>query len=291
MTCQDAQSTIMSYLAGEISKKQEMALKSHITQCAACASELQRFRQVWNALDTWEDRVVPDNVQTRILTIAKEADMATREQPQISRWREFQTMMKPLAPVGLGLLAAVLSAGILSSKMNLYTVHPLTLTAVGALWTGIYTLIFYILFSGKTQEAGSWRAFAQTSIIALGLFLGFTLISPVPDSVHFCRYYAITQPILERLSIGGSFFLFGALYALIPMSFAAYFSGSHSGNHPWVKGSLAGVMFVALMAPSIYLQCAPFALGVLLVWFGGALVGSILGGVVGYWFRYRFARS
>jgi len=81
------------------------------------------------------------------------------------------------------------------------------------------------------------------------------------------------------------------LYALLPMSIAAYFSGSRSGNHPLAKGSLAGVMFVALLAPSIYLQCAPFALGVLLVWFGGALLGSVLGGVVGYWVRYRFAGS
>ncbi len=52
---------------------------------------------------------------------------------------------------------------------------------------------------------------------------------------------------------------------------------------------MAGAMFAMLLAPSIYLQCAPFALGVLLVWFGGALVGSVLGGLIGYWVRYRLA--
>ncbi len=289
MKCQNIQKLFMSYLAGEASEKEKLAFEAHIAECSFCSGELQELRLVWNSLDIWEDQRVPNHLEEWLLSTARKAVVAIQENVWTSSWVSFKRLLKPMAPIAMGLVAALLSAAILSAKMNLSTIHPLGLTAVGALWTGIYGIIFYILFFAGKSEAKSWRDFAQASITAVGIFLVFTLISPVPSSIHFCRYYAITQPVIERLSLGGSFFLFGALYALIPMSIAAYFSSSRSGNHPLAKGSMAGVMFVALLAPSIYLQCAPFALGVLLVWFGGALIGSVLGGAIGYWVRYRFA--
>ncbi len=76
---------------------------------------------------------------------------------------------------------------------------------------------------------------------------------------------------------------------MIPMGVASYLSASRRGNSPILRGSLAGGVFVMLLAPSIFLQCAPFALGVLLGWFGGALVGSVIGGAIGYWVRYKLA--
>ncbi len=288
MKCENGQKHFMSYLVEEASEEQKLAFEAHVSECSSCSSELQELRHVWSSLETWEDQSVPNQLEERILSTARKV-VTAEENLWVGSWVSFKRLLKPMVPLAMGLVAAVLSAGILSSRMNLSTVHPLGLTAAGALWTGIYGIIFYILFSAGKSEVKSWRDFAQASITAVGIFLIFTLISPVPSSINFCRYYAVTQPVIERLSIGGNFFLFGALYALLPMSIAAYFSGSRSGNHPLAKGSLAGVMFMALLAPSIYLQCAPFTLGVLLVWFGGALLGSVLGGVIGYWVRYRFA--
>lgn len=288
MTCEKAQTLLMSYLTGETGGSEKHRLENHIESCNLCAGELHTMRGVWQALEAWEDKPVPAPIEQEILNTAGDAAAAATDLRNINRLF-FRKLLKPIAPLAMGLAAAVFSAGVLSSRMNLSEIHPLGLTAVGALWTGIYGIIFYILFVAGKTEAGSWRDFARASIAAIGIFLAFTLISPLPSSVNFCRYYAVTQPIIERISIGGSFFVFGALYALIPMIIATYFSGSRSGNHPFAKGSLAGVMFVMLLAPSIYLQCAPFAIGVLLVWFGGALLGSVVGGIIGYWVRYRFA--
>lgn len=289
MKCENVQKLFMNYLVGEVSGQDKLACETHMANCSSCANEMQELGLAWNSLEAWEDQSVPKNLEIKILSAASKAVVAVQENVWANSWASFKRLLKPMAPIAMGLVAALLSAGILSSKMNLSVIHPLGLTAVGALWTGIYSIIFYILFAAGKSEAKSWRDFAQAGITAVGIFLLFTLISPVPSSINFCRYYAFTQPVIERLSLGGSFFLFGALYALLPMSIAAYFTGSRSGNHPLAKGSMAGVMFVALLAPSIYLQCAPFALGVLLVWFGGALLGSVLGGVLGYWVRYRFA--
>jgi hypothetical protein len=291
MKCQKVQKDLMVYVAGELSQTQRVDFEEHLTQCSICAEELQEFRFVWNSLDTWEDKSIPKRVEQKVLNAAHQALAADQERLWAFNWDALRKLLKPLAPVVMGLLAALVSAGIVASKMNLSLIHPLGLTAVGALWTGLYAIIFYFLLGAGKREATSWRSFAQASLVAAGIFLIFTIISPMPDSVKFCRYYSVTQPLLERLSTGGSFFLFGALYALIPMGIAAYVSGSRRGNHPLARGSMAGVMFVALLAPSIYLQCAPFALGVLLVWFGGALLGSIVGGTIGYWVRYRFAGS
>ncbi|RMF67693.1 MAG: hypothetical protein D6743_04485 [Calditrichaeota bacterium] len=289
MTCPEVQEMLMSYLAGDVSEKERRQVKNHVEACSACARELHELHLVWQSLDAWDEQSVPKHVEQKILRAAREASASLEEHSAVHSWGGLRRLFRPMIPLALGLVAAIFSAGVLSSGMNLSEVHPLGLTAVGALWTGIYGIVFYMLFSAGSTEARTWRAFAQASIIAVGIFLGFTLFSPVPSSVHFCRYYSLTQPVVDRLSIGGTFFLFGALYALIPMSLAAYLSGARAGKHPWAKGSLAGVMFVALIAPGIYLQCAPFAFGVLLVWFGGALVGSVLGGVLGYWVRYRFA--
>ncbi|MFQ5605744.1 MAG: anti-sigma factor family protein [bacterium] len=289
MKCQNVQEMLMSYLVGEASKEEKLAFEAHVSGCPACSGELQDLGLVWSSLDAWEEQPVPNHLEEEILSRARTALAAVPENVWANRQTSFKMLLKPIAPIAMGLAAALLSAGILSSKMNLSLIHPLGLTAVGALWTGLYAIVFYFLFGVGKKAVTSWRSFAQASLVAVGIFLAFTLVSPMPSSVHFCRYYSVTQPVIERLSTGGSFFLFGALYALIPMSIAAYLSGSRSGNHPLARGSMAGVMFVALLAPSIYLQCAPFALGVLLVWFGGALLGSVLGGVLGYWVRYRFA--
>lgn len=289
MLCDILQQNVMNYLAGKLSEQQRQSFEAHIAECATCASEVREFRVVWNSLDTLEEQPVPRIVERDILRASREAVSSARENLWASSWLHLKALLKPMAPVALGLVAAMLSAGVLSTKMNLSLIHPLGLTAVGAVWTGLYGMIFYLLLSAGKKEVASWQDFARASIIAVAIFLGFTLISPVPNSISFCRYYSFTQPVIERLSVGGSFFLFGALYALIPMTVAVYVSGSRTGRHPLAKGSLTGSMFVALLAPSIYLQCAPFALGVLLVWFGGAFFGSVLGGALGYWIRYRLA--
>jgi hypothetical protein len=291
MMCQESQKNLMNFLTGYLSEEQKKAFEAHVSQCSSCAREAQNFQFVWNAMDAWEEQAVPEKIKEKILSTAGQSVVAARENVWATSLASLKTLLKPMAPVAMGLVAAVSSAAILSSKVNLSAIHPLGLTAVGALWTGLYAILFYFVFAFSRREASSWRAFAQASLVAVGIFLGLTLISPVPSSVQFCRYYSVTQPVIERLSVGGAFFLIGALYALIPMGIAAFLSGSRTGQHPLARGSMAGVMFVLLLAPSIYLQCAPFALGVLLVWFGGALVGSVLGGVLGYWVRYRFAGS
>jgi hypothetical protein len=288
-TCQQFQQELVALLAENLSPEQKSQMEGHAQTCSACAAELEELRGVWNSMEIWQEQPLPNSLATSIVEQAHAAGqtpvvaMAVRK-----RWNE---RFLPIAPFGMGLVTAIATAAILSLRTNLDLIHPLGLTVAGALWTVLYGVVFYLFAIGQRQDETSWKFLGQASLVAVGIFLLLTFISPVPSSVRFCSNYALTQPFVEKLSIGGRYFLFGSFYAMIPMAIASYLSASSAlrRNSPILRGSLAGGMFVMLLAPSIFLQCAPFALGVLLGWFGGALVGSIVGGAIGYWVRCKLA--
>ncbi len=291
MTCQDIEKNMMSFLGDELSGAERKAFQLHLSQCDRCAKTVNELDAVWLLLSVVDDQPVPDALQAKILQNAREAELAADESLVSNLRGSLQKPLKAMTPIFMGLLTTTLFAIILSFRIDLESIPPLGLTVAGALWTGLFALVFYLFSIGNKQEEPSWKFLAQASLIAVGIFLLMTFVTPLPHSVRFCSQYQLTQPLMERLSIGGTYFLFGSLYALIPMSIAAYLTASGRGKNPLLRGSLAGGMFMLLLIPGIFLQCAPFALGVVLGWFGGALVGSVIGGVIGYWIRYRLANK
>lgn len=286
-TCQQFQQELVALLAENLSPEQKSQIERHTQTCSACAVELDELRNAWQSLDIWQEQPLPNALATSIVEQAHAAVQTPVVATAVrKRWNE---RFLPIAPFGMGLVTAIATAAILSLRVNLDLIHPLGLTVAGALWTGLYGLVFYLFSIGRRQEETSWKFLGQASLVAVGIFLLLTFLSPVPSSVRFCSNYALTQPFVERLSIGGTYGLFGFFYAMVPMAIASYFSAKRCGNSPILRGSLAGGVFVLLLAPSIFLQCAPFALGVLIGWFGGALAGSVVGGAIGYWVRYKLA--
>lgn len=292
MTCEQAQTELVVYLAGNLRAQTQVELDEHLAGCAACAAELAQLQGAWRRLGLWQDQAMPAHLAPRISERARHAlQEEARGWGLLGERKRLTSFLEPLAPFGMGLATAIISAVILSSRLNLEHVPHLALTTAGALWTALYGLVFYLFMLGTKKGLASWKFMAQASLVAVGIFLLLTAISPLPSSMRFCSNFRLTQPFIERLSVAGSFFVFGGLYAMIPMGIAAYLTASRRSNGALLRGSLAGAMFVLLLAPSIFLQCAPFALGTLVGWFGGALVGSIVGGSIGYWMRFRLARA
>lgn len=288
-TCQEVQPALVALLTENLSSQQKSQMERHFQTCSACAGELAELQKVWRSLEIWQEQPLPNSLATLIRQEARsKAKVGVHSKWQLVTPLWQLATRHPVRPFGIGLVTAIVSAAILSLRVNFDLIPPVGLMVAGALWTGLYGLMFYLFSIGQQQEP-SWKFLAQTSLVAVGIFLLLTVISPVPSSVRFCSNYALTQPFVERLSIGGAYSLFGFFYAMVPMAIASYFSASRHGNSPILRGSLAGGMFVLLLAPSIFLQCAPFALGVLIGWFGGALVGSVVGGAIGYWVRYKLA--
>jgi hypothetical protein len=293
MTCEQIQQYLTTYFSRELSQAQRIRIENHVEDCTRCSAELHETRQAWQALEDWNDEPVPMDLA---LSITKKAHAAVT--PEVSSsttgkvfkwWHPGASGSIPVMPLGLGLAAAFLTAVIIGTRSDYELLHPFALIAAGALWVVMYGLIFSLFSIGQKSGHTRWKFLAQAALVAGGMFLLLTYVSPVPDSITFCSSYYLTQPFIERLSIGGSYFLFGGLYALIPMGIAAFFSVHRKEKSPLLHGSIAGGLFALLLAPGIIMQCAPFALGVLLGWFGGALVGSIIGGALGYWLRLKLA--
>lgn len=291
MTCEDINRLLVSFLAHDLSPKQEKQFRKHLAGCASCARETAEFETVWRRLDAVPEETVPLPTKETIYDRIYRLDSKFTKTVAIDLWYSLKKTIKPLAPLFMGLLTTIIFAFSLSFRTDLKLISPLGLTIAGGLWTGLFTLVYYLFSMGGNMRELSWRFLAQATLIAVGIFLLITAFSPLPHAVRFCSRFQFTQPFMERLSLGGTYFLFGTLYSLIPMTVGAYFCASRWGNKPILRGSIAGAMFMLLLTPGIFLQCAPFALGIVLGWFGGALVGSVVGGVLGFWARIHFAKN
>lgn len=288
--CEKFQEDLLTLLADESSAEQKARLENHAQSCTTCAAEMSEMRAVWKTLDVWPEQTIPAPLLHLIRAQARHPQMAVNEINLIARLRQL-VMQNPIRAFGLGLLTAIIATIILSLRIDFSLIHPLGLTITGALWTALFGLVYYMLTVEREQSGLSWKLPAQVSLLAIGLFIAFTCLNPMPCSVEYCSTRGPAQTFWSSLSPETAYCIFGGFYAMLPMTIAAYFSAKKHvrRNHILRRGSLAAVMFVFLLAPSIYLQCAPFALGLLVGWFSGALVGAVVGGTVGYWVRYKLA--
>ena len=291
MTCTEIQQRMLAAILDEAVPEHDAAMKAHLADCTSCRSALREMTAAWQALDALPEHPVPPSAKRAVLQRAREvvapsgAALLSGLRAWLLDWRN------PVLPILMGLLTTSVFALVLSLHMDLSLIPPLGLTLAGAMWTGLFALVFYLFSMGMRQREHSWRFLAQTSLVAIGIFFIITVFSPLPHSVRFCSNFNLTQPLMERLSIGGAYFVFGVVYALVPMAIGAFVAAGRYAGHPVLRGSLAGGVFMLLLAPAIFLQCAPFALGVVLGWFGGALLGSLIGGALGYWMRFRVLRQ
>lgn len=288
--CEKFQEDLLALLADEPTTVPKAQLENHAQNCTACAAEWRELRATWKTLDVWSEQKIPAALALAIREQARHPQLATNEVSLVARLRQL-LVQNPIRAFGLGLLTAIIATIILSLRIDFSLIHPLGLTITGALWTALFGLVYYILTVERDQGGLSWKLPAQASLLAIGLFIAFTCLNPMPCSVQYCSTKGPAQTFWSSLSPETAYCIFGGFYAMLPMTIASYFSAKKHArrNQIFRRGSLAAVMFVFLLAPSIYLQCTPFAFGLLIGWFSGALVGAVVGGTVGYWVRYKLA--
>lgn len=288
--CEKFQEDLLALLAEEPAAGQKAQLEKHAQNCAACAAEMSEMRAVWKTLDVWHEQTIPAAVTLSVREQARLLQPATSEERLVVRLRKL-FVQNPVRAFGLGLLTAIIATIILSLRIDFSLIHPLGLVIAGALWTALFGLVYYMLTVEREPSGLSWKLPAQVALVAIGLFIAFTCLNPMPCSVQYCSTQGPAQTFWSSLSPETAYCIFGGFYAMLPMTIASYFSAKKHARQNQIlrRGSLAAVMFTFLLAPSIYLQCTPFALGLLIGWFSGALVGAVIGGTVGYWVRYKLA--
>ena len=302
--CNSIVEQLPAYIAGELEAEERRGVERHLAQCVSCNLELQAFQRTWDLLDQWEDVVPSQELRNSILAqVQKLAD--AKRTGRVDGWRYF----RGFSHIVYGTLTAVLSVLLLVSKNNPadrpYT-EPLTLQfilAFSILWTGLYILAFWLASRREDPVAPEDSIFpvnlnkifgsvdlARTTYVGLVSIVISLIISwlvPIHSVVKFCLTQPGLQGIRDKISITGFYFLFGGLYAWIPLLMVAAFEGRKVSGSPVSYGVLTGVIFVLLMIPGIFLQCGPLTLGMLVGWILGTALGSMAGGVTGYWIAFR----
>lgn len=293
-----------AYLAGELGDEERGDVERHLAHCVSCTSELKAFQRTWELLDKWEDGVPSEELRNKVLAQVQELIEAERT-GGARGGRSF----KGFSHIVYGTLTAALSVLLLVSKgtpAGRPSTDPLTLQVVlgfSVLWTGLYILAFWLASRRGDRATSEYNIFpvnldkivgsvdlariTYVGLVSIALSLGISWLVPIDSVVKYCLTQPGLQGMAEKVSITGLYFLFGGLYAWIPLLLVTVFGGRGVSGSPVSYGLLTGAVFVLLMLPGILLQCGPLTLGMLVGWILGTALGSMAGGVTGYWIAFR----
>jgi len=271
ISCAQAESDLLDVVgrAGEPSGD----LSAHLAGCAGCREAWDDITFAARTLDDLEPVAVPHAVAAPVhRRIVAELERRSRSRVEL-----------PLA-LGFGLLAAALSLAMLGFRFDLAERPGWALASGAVAWAAMFVLAFWLLLHRK-GGAGVPRLVAS-GLGAAGLFMVADHLLPLTNVVQFCYRSSWANEHLGVLGLQGVYFVVGAGYALVPLFLLSMATGSRQGT-ALRSGLVAGGMFFFLLAPAIFIQCSAFTAGALIAWLGGAVVGSTVGGVAGYWIYQR----
>jgi hypothetical protein len=277
--CDDTQTLLPLVLAGQVDAMQQEAFELHVQACRRCADLVRAHRSLWQQIEHWTDEPVPAELDQAVRA-------ATLKRPV--PWQ--QPVVQAALALGFGTLVCVAGTLLLSSTTSLRVFHPATLLFWGAVWAGLSAFAFLLFVRGDELEPAhelGLRLVGLGGLLTLGLSLGLTRTCSVGRLISYCEMQPWTRVLFGNLDTATSYFLFGGLYALLPLFFVSFFLGDRLRRRPIVSGALMGTLFLALSLPGIVLQCGAFSFGVAVSWIVGAALGSLVAGPVGAWLRAR----
>ena len=142
------------------------------------------------------------------------------------------------------------------------------------------------------QQYGDWLAsakpllevhdqeLARVVLLAGGLAILLTPVLSIPEVVEACTAWAGVAK--GSLALNVLLFIVGGLYSAVPLLIGHLVTGrapASRRNH----GLASGLLYLALVAPAFYLQCAALVMGTRTTWLAGAIVGVLAGGPAGLW--------
>lgn len=278
-TCDITQELLPLSLAGELDALRQQALDAHVQACARCAEMVRTHQALWTRLESWRTTPVSAELDqvVRVATVARPAP-----------WQH--PVVQVALAVGLGTLACAGGTLLLNGANSLRLFQPATLLFWGAVWAGLSAFAFLLFFRGDEWEPGhelGVKVIGLGGLITLGLSLGLTKTCSIGKLISYCEMQPWTRALFGNLGTETSYFVFGGLYALLPLLLVSFFLGDRLRRRPMVAGLLMGALFLALSLPGIVLQCGAFSFGVALSWIVGAALGSLVAGPAGAWLRAR----
>lgn len=286
LTCREVQELIPDYVAGRVALAEVRALELHLQTCRSCAAEVQELSRIWDLLGQWPEEV-PSARTMSVIRQTVLSDLAPRQNAALTR--EQLPGRKLMWAVGDGLLFALGSVMVMAGIASLEGFSAPVLLGSGALWSALYILTFALYFRAETRNGDTvnLRAIALAGLLTMGFSLLAARTLSVGKLVQYCQLSPWGATLFHCMGEQGAYFLFGALYALIPLLAISFTIGEQVRRRPVIHGLLCAGLFFLLTLPAIYLQCGAFSLGVGLSWIAGAFLGSFAAAPLGFWLKMQ----
>jgi hypothetical protein len=181
-----------------------------------------------------------------------------------------------LAGIGLALFFIFL----LAQKVEVQPLSSNQLLIIGSVWAGLLITGFSwtlgkFRFRRIQLSATAWLAIAATIVVMIGTYF-------CPDKTAFEWWSNSPVGTAAKNTLGPvlSCCVFGMLYVLpaalvIAPAFRRKFKDPLFGH-----AATSAFIYIALLLPAIYIQCANLEIGMMLSWVTGSLFGA-MGGILG----------
>jgi len=281
MDCQAIREQMIDYFYRELPPEEWARIEEHLLGCRECQEELATLRRVAATLDQWQVPEPPRGLVERTLARLR------AEVIGVLPWsgREVVSWATPFLALGLGGLAAGASLG-LTAHLTPHQGTPFMLAVLGIFWAVLYGGLFLATLGGWAP----WKQLARVALLAGGLAVLLTPVLSIPEVVEACG--ELLGRARGSVALNALLFLVGGLYTAAPLLVAHRVAGRTPGPVPPSQGLASGLLYLLLVAPVFYLQCAALALGVGATWMAGGIVGVLAGGPAGIWLAgHRAAAS
>ncbi|RMD93757.1 MAG: hypothetical protein D6813_03495 [Calditrichaeota bacterium] len=276
--CREFREHIFEILSGEFSGEKQPGYLNHWTQCPLCQEELKIARKVWNALNHYHEVEVPKWLREK--TVTRVYDEAQKEEAQaaqlVLRWGRL-SFGKVLGAIASGVSLSLVFILMLGQKVKTQPLSSEQLLVLGTLWSG-FLIAGFCLLLGKFQIKNfKLSAISSFAIVATFFVMLGTYLCPDKTVYGWWKLTYFGSRIYDKVGEVGSCFIFGIFYVL-PIAFLISpvikdkFKGALLNN-----SLLTATVYVLLLIPAIYIQCAYLGKGIMMSWIMGSFVGALSG--------------
>jgi len=285
MKCLQVQHFLTDYLYDELSWWRRRQIAHHVEKCHQCQRELELLRKTRAVLHRWEEVEPSTELRERLTARLSEERLSIPEKVEEGSQR---SSLRDFLPLIYGTLAALFSVTAFARNALEPTIDLRTLLVCGMFWAAAYSLFFRLAFFNGSLKAAIGKMSEKPVVPAILIAMGFATI------MTFLLPFLVREEGVEFLYISsrdplilGLYFLSGGGYALLSLFFGAILAPEPPKGKVFLYGSVAGCVFVLVLAPGLVILCIPFTLGLYSILLLGSTVGAIAGGTLGFWISGR----